>query len=173
MNGVGDADALTARPRLMRAALVVVGAYVAILWASASSVGFVRDEGYYFKAAELYAGWFGTLFSSRFFDAFSDTEILKHFSYNNEHPPVAKLAQGATFHLFHRLFGWVSPSMGFRIAGILFAGLSAFATFLLGRRLVSAPVGLLAALMLTAMPRYFFDAHLACFDVPITALWVL
>ena len=147
--------------------------YVIVLWATASSVGFVRDEGYYFKAAELYAGWFSTLFSPRFFEAFGDAEILKHFDYNHEHPPLAKLAQAATFHFFHGGLGWASPSTGFRVAGFFFAGLSVVGTYLLGRALFGAQVGLLGAILLTTVPRYFFDAHLACFDVPITALWVL
>ncbi len=156
-----------------RAAAVVVGVYVVVVWATEASVGFVRDEGYYFKAAQLYAGWFSTLFSSRFFDAFSDAEILKHFGYNREHPPLAKLAQGATFSLFHATLGLVRPSTGFRVAGFLFAGLTVGATYLLGRRLVSARVGFFGALMMAAMPRFFFDAHLACFDVAITAMWTL
>ena len=147
--------------------------YFAVLWATAPAVGFVRDEGYYFKAAETYSGWFSVLFSSRFFEAFADAEILKHFDYNHEHPPLAKLTQGATFHLFHSLLGVASPSTGFRAAGFLFGSLSLVATFLLGRDLFGARVGLLGALLLAVMPRYFFDAHLACFDVAITAMWVL
>src|SRR5262249_25233475 len=33
--------------------------------------------------------------------------------------------------------------------------------------------GLVAAIALAAMPRFFFNAHLACFDAPIVALWTL
>ena len=153
------------------AALVV--SYLIILLINSSSVGFVRDEGYYFKAANQYAGWWETLFSSRFTQAFQDAEIQKHFGYNTEHPPLVKLSQGFTHRLFHRTLGFVSESTGYRLSGILFAGLSLLATFLLGRLLVSAEVGLVAALLLACIPRYFFDAHLACFDVPITALWTL
>ena len=115
-------------------AVAISVAYFVVLWATVSSVGFVRDEGYYFKASELYSGWFSTLFSSRFFDAFTDAEIRKFFDYNHEHPPFAKLAQAATFHLFHGLLGWASPSTGFRAAGFGFGALSLFATFLLGAR---------------------------------------
>jgi 4-amino-4-deoxy-L-arabinose transferase-like glycosyltransferase len=147
--------------------------YVFILLMNASSVGLVRDEGYYFKAAEQYAGWWDTLFSSRFLDAFSDVEIKKHFSYNTEHPPLVKLSLGITHRVFYRGLGVLSESTAFRLTGILFAALSLLATFLLGRLLVSAEVGLIAALLLATVPRYFFDAHLACFDVPITALWTL
>ena len=161
------------RSRAFLAAVALAIAYIVSLWATAGEVGFVRDEGYYFKAAEMYAGWYSVLFSARFFDALGDAEILRFFSYNSEHPPLAKLAMGATFHLFHGALGWTSPSTGFRMAGFLFGGLSVIATFGLGRELVSARVGLLGALLLVAMPRYFFDAHLACFDVPITAMWTL
>ncbi len=153
--------------------LLLALTYFMVLWVSAPSVGYVRDEGYYFKAAQEYAGWWGVLFSDRFFDAFGDPTILKFFSYNHEHPPLVKLTQGATYHLLHEALGIASPAQGFRAAGFLFGGLSVIATFLLGRELVSARVGLAGAALLTSLPRYFFDAHLACFDVPITAMWTL
>lgn len=146
-------------------------AYVAVLWSTASSVGFTRDEGYYFKAAQEYSGWWGVLFSSRFFDAFTATEIAKHFSYNTEHPPLVKLCQGITYHVFSEWLGVTSPSTGFRVTGFLFGGFSLVATYLLAKELVDERTGVLAALFMAVMPRYFFDAHLACFDVPITAMW--
>jgi 4-amino-4-deoxy-L-arabinose transferase-like glycosyltransferase len=155
------------------AALALALAYFVVLWVSAPAVGYTRDEGYYFKAAEEYAGWWGVLFSTDFASAFSDATILKFFNYNHEHPPLVKLTQGLTYHLFHGLLGVASPAQGFRVAGFLFGALSVVATYLLGRALVSARVGLVAAALLTAIPRYFFDAHLACFDVPITAMWTL
>lgn len=145
--------------------------YVIVLWIAAPAVGFTRDEGYYFKAAEEYAGWWGVLFSSRFFDAFTDAEIQKFFSYNTEHPPLVKLSQGITYHVLSNWLGIATPSQGFRAAGFLFGGLSLVSTFLLGRELVSERVGIFAALCVAVMPRYFFDANLACFDVAITAMW--
>lgn len=159
--------------RPIHGAVLMALVYVAVLWVTAPAVGFTRDEGYYFKAADQYSGWFGVLFSSRFFEAFTDAEILRHFSYNTEHPALIKLTQGLTYHLFSDWLGLASPSTGFRIAGFLFAGLSVVATYLLGRELVSEHAGLLAAGLLIVLPRFFFDAHLACFDVPITAMWTL
>ena len=159
------------RLRGLQVALVIAAVYVAVLWSTASDVGFTRDEGYYFKAAREYAGWWGVLFSSRFFDAFTAAEIAKHFSYNTEHPPLVKLCQGITYYVFSEWLGVASPSNGFRITGFLFGGFSVVATFLLGRELVSTRVGILAALFVAVMPRYFYDAHLANFDVPITAMW--
>jgi 4-amino-4-deoxy-L-arabinose transferase-like glycosyltransferase len=155
------------------AAALLALAYVAVLWATAAPMGFTRDESYYFKAAEQYSGWFGVLFSTRFFDAFGDAEIVRAFNYNTEHPVLVKLSQALTYHAFSAWVPLASPSMGFRISGFLFAGLSMFATFLLGKELVSARVGLVASVMLALLPRYFYDAHLACFDVAMTAMWTL
>lgn len=158
-------------PTLLAAAMAAI--YFVVLWATAPSVGFARDEGYYFKAAQEYSGWWAVLFSSRFFEAFTDAEIQRHFSYNTEHPPLVKLSLGATYHLLHRGLGWASPAQGFRAAGFAWAALSVFATYALGRRLAGAGAGLFAAAGMMVLPRYFFDAHLACFDVAITAMWVL
>lgn len=151
--------------------LLIAAAYFVVLWVTAPAVGFVRDEGYYFKAAEEYSQWWSVLFSERFFEAFSDTTILKYFSYNHEHPPLVKLTQGFTEHLFHQWLGWSSASQGYRATGFLFGALSVVATFGLGKELMGPRVGLVGAALLTSIPRYFFDAHLACFDVPITAVW--
>lgn len=154
-------------------ALVLSAVYFVVVFATAEPVGFTRDEGYYFKAAEQYSDWWRVLFSSRFFEAFSDDEIRRYFEYNREHPPLVKWTQGLTYRLFSDWTGLVSPSQGFRIAGFWFAALSMLGTFLLGRALFGARVGLLSAVLFTTLPRYFFDAHLACFDVAITAMWSL
>lgn len=136
-------------------------------------MGYTRDEGYYFKAAEQYAGWWDTLFSAKFADAFTDAEIVRRFGYNTEHPSLVKLTLGITHKVLHSWLGVTGPAQGFRFGGFLFAALSLFATFLLGRDLISPRVGFAAALFLASIPRYFYDAHLACFDVPITATWTL
>lgn len=152
----------------MRWALLLSGAYVVLLWLTAPAIGFTRDEGYYFKAAAQYFSWFQHWGE----DAFGQGRIDAVFGYNHEHPPLVKLSQGATYALLTETLGWSSPSTGFRAAGFLFGGLALLGTFMLGRRLFDASTGLLAAGLLASIPRIFFDAHLACFDVPIMALWV-
>lgn len=153
--------------------MVVALAYGAVLWRTAPEVGFTRDEGYYFKAAEEYARWWEVLGSRRFLQAFSDDEIKRHFSYNTEHPPLVKLTLGATHALLHKVWSVASPSQAYRATGFLFGALTLIATYLLGAALVSRRVGVAAMLMMACIPRYFYDAHLACFDVPITAMWTL
>lgn len=159
------------KPRLELAltALVATG-YVAVLAATAPDIGFVRDEGYYFKAAEEYFGWFEALANDPA-DAVKKTTIDRFFEYNHEHPALVKLVQGSLHALLHETLGVTSSAQGFRWAGFLYAALAVFATFVLGRQIAGPGAGLVAAILLTAMPRFFFDAHLATFDVPITALW--
>jgi hypothetical protein len=170
--GAPAAERAQAR-RFVIAALGLSLAYLIVLACTAPAMGYTRDEGYYFKAAEQYGAWWDTLFSGRFFDAFGAQEIQLRFGYNTEHPALVKLIQGFTFRIFHKWLDWMGPAQGFRMAGFLFAAISLLATFLLGRELVSAKAGLLAATLMAVMPRYFYDAHLACFDVPITAMWTL
>ena len=43
----------------------------------------------------------------------------------------------------------------------------------LRRARLSRRAGVIAAVLLGLMPRVFFNAHLACFDVPIMAMWIL
>ncbi|MFO0724058.1 MAG: glycosyltransferase family 39 protein [Myxococcota bacterium] len=169
----GPGPSFLTERRAMLIAVLVALLYAAILWQSAPAMGFTRDEGYYFKAADEYSGWWGTVFSRRFFAAFSDDEIKRFMSYNTEHPASVKIFFGVTHAFFHDLLGVASHTQGYRAGGFIFAALSLFATFLLGRLLVNKEVGLLAMLLLATIPRYFYDAHLACFDVPITALWAL
>ena len=152
-------------------AVILSAIYFTGLWMTASDIGYTRDEGYYFKAAEQYAGWWSVLFSDRFLDAFSNRIILKYFSYNTEHPPLVKFTQGWSFHLFHSFLGVAEPAHAFRVSGFFWGALSVLGTYVLGARLSGAAVGLFAAIALATLPRYFFDAHLACFDVAITAMW--
>ncbi len=148
-------------------------AYFLLLWTTAEEIGFTRDEGYYFKASSHAATYLENLFSHPIASAFSDRQILQAFGYNREHPPLVKYVQALCHGLTHRWLGFASAAQGFRAAGFFFGALSLVATYLLGTALVSQRVGVLAALLLVSLPRYFYDAHLACFDVPMAAMWTL
>lgn len=169
---VSDVSVVNRRRSTLIAAAFSI-AFFGVLWITAPSMGITRDESYYFKAAEEYGRWWDVLFSARFFDAFKDDEIKRHFSYNTEHPALVKLALGLGHRFWHDLLGLKSSVQAYRTTGFFFAALSVFATFLLGRAIFSAKVGFIAAALLAALPRYFYDAHLACFDVPMTAMWAL
>ncbi len=150
---------------------VVAAIYAGVLASTAPDIGFVRDEGYYFKAGDQYVEWFSDVWADPQ-GALTQVGIDRRFEYNHEHPALVKLVQGAMHRIFHDGLGWTSAAQGFRVAGFFYAVLAVLGTFALGRIVAGPLVGFMAALLLTAMPRFTFDAHLACFDVPIAAMWV-
>ena len=65
------------------------------------------------------------------------------------------------------------PGTSFRFPAMVLAGLLLALVYLWGARARDRVTGLAAATLLGAMPRVFFQAHLACFDVPIVFFWTL
>ena len=92
-------------------ALVLVMGTVALLLKT-MDLGFTRDEGYYFRAADLYLGWFKELAqnleSGDWRDSFTQKNIDKHWWYNSEHPAAPKALFGLSSWLFHEKLGWMS-----------------------------------------------------------------
>ena len=147
-----------------------LGAF-ALLWATEAAVGFVRDETVYFAAAEQAARWLRYILQapSR---AFTDAVTSQAFDFNHEHPAGMKLLFGVSFQLFHETLRLLRPATAFRfpafaVAATIPAVLHAWGSVLYGRR-----AGLFAALCFLAVPRHFFHAHLACFDMPVAAAWL-
>ncbi len=155
--------------------LIAIGYVAILLWTA--DMGFCRDEGYYFRASRYYITWVEELghqlLSGQPLRALERREIERYWRYNNEHPPLAKLAMGASWWLFSKKLGWMSNSTGFRFPGMLWAALMVFIVFIWGTQVWNVRVGLFAAFALMLLPRFFFHAHLAAFDVPISALWLL
>ncbi len=143
--------------------------FAALLW-TAPSVGFPRDEGTYFAAGERTAAWVGDLFRSPV-AALSDADIRSHWEWNHEHPGLAKLLFGLSHALFTDRLHWTNDATGFRLPAFAFAGLLSAMLYLLGLA-HSRGAGFFAAFAFWLCPRHFFHGHLACFDVPITALWL-
>ena len=95
--------------------------------------------------------------------------IDDHWAYNPEHPPLVKTTFALSQLWFTDLLG---PSLSMRLPAMLFAGwliamLYTFTVEVSGSRFA----GLLAATSFALLPRWFFHAHLTCFDVPVTAIW--
>jgi 4-amino-4-deoxy-L-arabinose transferase-like glycosyltransferase len=146
-------------------------AYVAWLLATARSLGFSRDEGFYFSASSTYARWFGALFDHPS-EALAQGFIDSHWSANHEHPALMKSLFALSWMLLHekcRVFA--DDSTAFRFPGMVMAGIGLWVTFLFGARVCSRRAGTVAAVLLGLMPNVFYHAHLACFDVPIMAMW--
>jgi hypothetical protein len=145
--------------------------YVAWLLATARSLGFARDEGFYFRAGADYWRWFDLLFT-RPSDAFKRSAIDSVWQENHEHPSLVKSTFAFSWHFFHQKWHvFDDASTAFRFPAMCFMGLAIWVTYLFGARAYSRRAGVIAAALLALMPRVFYNAHLACFDVPIMAMW--
>lgn len=136
------------------------------------AAGFVRDESVYFAAAESHARWFTLLFREPL-RAFGDAAIVQAFDYNHEHPALMKNLFGLSYLLFHEGLGWLRPAAAFRLPAFAVAALILPLTFAMAKERIGRPAAIFAAISFLLVPRQFFEAHLACFDVPIAAMWLL
>jgi 4-amino-4-deoxy-L-arabinose transferase-like glycosyltransferase len=152
-------------------AALIASAYIAWLLSTARSLGFARDEGFYFHAAQSYSRWF-ELLMSRPHDALRQQSIDAVWSENHEHPSLMKSLFAFSWMLFYKKWQLFSDaSTAFRFPGMLMMGLSLWVTYLFGARVYSRRAGVMAAVLLGLMPRVFYNAHLACFDIGIVAMW--
>jgi 4-amino-4-deoxy-L-arabinose transferase-like glycosyltransferase len=147
-------------------------AYVGVVLATASSLGYARDEGFYFQAARAYGAWFDLLFSDPG-AAFQRQNIDRYFAVNHEHPALMKSLFALSHGLLHERLGWLTEGTAYRFPGMSMAGVTVAVIYLWGQKLFGRLPGLLAALLFAAMPRMFYHAHLACFDMPVAAMWLV
>lgn len=145
---------------------------VLLLLATEKPAGFVRDESQYFHAGEAYARWFQAFFSDPR-AALADGAIESAFRANAEHPALMKNLFGLSFVLLHEKLNLLRPAAAFRFPAFLAAALILPLIYSLARRLFGRPAAVVAALSFLLVPRQFFEAHLACFDVPMAATWLL
>jgi len=162
--------AATREERGLALALWVLG--FAALWATESLVGFTRDESVYFYAGETYARWFQQLFREPA-RALTDAAIVRAWDYNHEHPVLMKVLFGLSHLLFHDTLGWLRPAAAFRLPAFALSALVPALVFLLGSAVYGRTPALFAALSFLLLPRHYFNAELACFDMPIAAMWLL
>ena len=153
---------------------------ILLLSQTSLSLGFTRDEGYYFKAGELYFGWFRELYqdwsNGHFWRPFQQDIIDKHWRYNHEHPVLVKAAFALSWGVLKEQWGLFDlHSSAFRFPAWVFAGMSVALVYALARALLPRRTALLAAFMWISMPRVFWHMHLACFDIPVCAahLWLV
>lgn len=148
-------------------------AYVVALLVTAPSIGFTRDESFYFRAATDYFGWWQLLFE-RGSEAFTQGAIDRFWADNHEHPALVKTLFGFSWGLlYERWHLFKDASAAYRFPAMCLAGAALWTTFLFGARAWGSRLaGVVSALLLALMPRVFFHAHLACFDVPIMAVWL-
>ncbi len=154
--------------RLIAAALFI--GYASLLVATCGSLGFTRDEGFYFAAASTYERWFVLLWRDPA-AALSSEVVDRYWAVNHEHPALIK----SLFALSHRALSGLLPevSTSFRLPAILLSSLAVSTCFVWGSRVCGRAAGLVAALSFAFMPHVFFHAHLACFDLPVCSLWLI
>lgn len=154
-------------------ALAFVIAYAVILLRTTSDLGYARDEGFYFQAAQAYGRWFELLFSDPR-AAVARRAVDAAWGANHEHPALIKsLFALSNLFLSRKLHLFAMEGTSFRFPAIALAGAVVGLVYLWGAKARSRLTGASAAVLLAAMPRFFFQAHLACFDVPIVTMWVL
>ncbi|MFT3773170.1 MAG: glycosyltransferase family 39 protein [Minicystis sp.] len=154
-------------------ALALGGGYVTWLLRTVSDLGYARDEGFYFQAASSYGRWFEQLLADPR-AALGRRAVDAAWSANHEHPALIKslFALSSTFlqkkwHLF------AMEGTSYRFPAMALAGFAVALIYLWGTEARGRVTGVAAALAFALMPRVFFQAHLACFDIPIVAMWTL
>jgi hypothetical protein len=171
---MNEAGARASRWRRAIDPLIFTGlfaAYLAALIASAASIGYARDEGFYFHAASTYGKWFELLLSEPG-RALQPSVVDRFWQENREHPALMK----SLFWVSERLLAgslFAEPGTALRLPAMALSALGVATTFALGRRCIGRAGGLFAALAFALMPSIFHHSHLACFDMPITALWLI
>jgi hypothetical protein len=159
------------RDHLVGAGLALV--YVIVLVVTARTVGVPRDEGFYFRAAHEYARWFEAFFKNMS-QASQRGMVDGIWGYNHEHPPLMKSLFALSWMYLHQKWKlFADESTAIRFPAMVTAGIAVWTTYMFGARAFSRRAGVIAAFAFALMPHVFFHAHLACFDVPITAMWTL
>jgi 4-amino-4-deoxy-L-arabinose transferase-like glycosyltransferase len=166
---------MVGRPTTRQERLIALGlwvlAFIALLLTE-RGVGFVRDEGIYFPAAESYASWFRLFFRAPS-QALTDAAIVSAWDINHEHPALMNELYALSHLLVHQGLGWLRPATALRLPALAMAALVPALSFLLGSALYGRAVGLFAALSFLLVPRHVFNAELAAFDMPVAAMWLL
>ena len=127
------------------------------------AVGFVRDEGYYFTAAQSYEAWLRALPAS-----LTQTEL--YWSYNFEHPGLAKLLFALSHLVFTTWTRLLPDALAWRLPAFVFAGILTHCLAVLALQR-SRKAAVLAPLLFWCAERTFFHGHLAAFDIPICAMF--
>jgi len=163
------------RQRMLMSLAVGVLAFVSVLMAQREQ-GIVRDEVHYMNFGSRYAEWWADYFTGDN-DASSKETITKFFGgagptdNNREHPPLMKTMFGMSERLLSRKLEWASSVTAYRLPTALMFGLLVLLVALFTSGVWGMAEGVIAGLLLLFMPRLFFHAGLATFDVPLVTMW--
>jgi Dolichyl-phosphate-mannose-protein mannosyltransferase len=148
-------------------------AFLLWIYRTSASLGFCRDESFYFQAASSYIGWFRLLFAKTK-GVFEQATVDTYWSANHEHPSLVKSTFALSWMFLHEKWKLIEqPSQALRLPGMVFGAIGVYITYALACRIHSRIAGLAAAFSLCLIPSVFYHAHLACFDVPVMTMWLL
>jgi hypothetical protein len=157
--------------RLLGAALAL--GYLALLLSGADTLGYARDEGFYIQCAQGIEAWFERI-GNVGLDAFGQQSIDRAFGCTREHPGLMKTLFALSHALLHERWGVIGvPGTAYRFPGMLIAAVAVAVLYFWGREAGGRAAGVVAALGFAFLPRVFFHAHLACFDLAVVTLWLV
>lgn len=143
------------------------------------TLGYARDEGFYFQAADSYRRWFELLWEDPG-KAIEQRSVDRYWRVNSEHPALIKSLFALSRALLHdewRLFE--EPGTSYRFVGMLLSSLAVGVTYLWGVTAfrgygpwLSRAGALVAGASFALIPRVFYHSHLDCFDMPVLAMWL-
>jgi 4-amino-4-deoxy-L-arabinose transferase-like glycosyltransferase len=147
--------------------------YVLLLLATASSVGYARDEGFYAYAARGVEAWFD-LFGRDGAEPFARQTLDRHFGLVHEHPGLMKTLMALSHRYLHeRLELFPDGGTAYRFPAMTLGGVAVAVLYLWGREAAGRVAGVVSALSFAFMPHVFFHAHLAGLDVPAATMWLV
>jgi 4-amino-4-deoxy-L-arabinose transferase-like glycosyltransferase len=140
------------------------------------SQGLVRDEVVYMNAGSRYVRWWIDLVDGK--EGMTERPgIASHFGgprstdNNREHPPLMKTLFGLSKLVVHDELGWASRITAYRLPTALCFGLLCALVVLFAAAVFGLAEAVLAGVLTACLPRTFFHAGLATFDVPMMTFW--
>ncbi len=165
MNTIATASKSVSQTDKLIALLLAVFT-ILVLIATAPQIGLTWDEPSYIVAAETYMPWYAELIAHPSY-AHSSEGIARYWTTNHEHPPLSKVWSGFVWLGARHFFDDLTAH---RLGNILIVGVLVSLLYLMIARPYGRMAGLVSAFALLTMPRFFFHAHLAALDVPVTAM---
>jgi 4-amino-4-deoxy-L-arabinose transferase-like glycosyltransferase len=155
-------------------------AYYVWLINTVGDLGYARDEGFYFQAADSYREWFKQLFEDPA-KAITQAAVDKRWKVNNEHPALIKTLFAFSRWWLHDELGlFAERGTAYRFVGMVLSSVAVALTYLWGRvafsghgALASRSAALVSAASFALIPRVFYHSHLDCFDMPVLAMWLV
>jgi len=155
------------RNRTNEISAILVALFVVILLLLTShDIGLTWDEPVYIEASKSYIAWFNNLLQRPRL-ALHDHEIHQFWEINKEHPPFDKIWSGIVWLVARNFYEDITAH---RMGNILLAGMLVALVYLIVAPQFGKISGFGAVAALITMPRFFFHAHLAALDVPVTVM---